>query len=96
MLTCGLVFSTAIDSHQPQTQAAENPYYNYSGRISADSEFILDYKSVSKDDLLKVYGPPAVTHKPARNLYERHYNGSLVQFYVNDGFVSNVQIISYK
>ncbi|MGI2315579.1 immunodominant staphylococcal antigen IsaB family protein, partial [Staphylococcus cohnii] len=47
MLSCGLVFSTAvgaaaIDSHQSQTQAAETPYYNYTGYTSANSEFILD------------------------------------------------------
>lgn len=154
MLSCGLVFSTAIgavaiDSHQPQTQASETPYYNYTGYTSADSNFILDQdfinaikydnltingykidkgssntgetvdiydqsfhkvgknkadsvtfaldgKTVSKGDLLTVYGPSDVTHTPAGNVYKRYYNGTLVQFYVNNGYVTKVQINAEK
>ncbi|WIL69101.1 MULTISPECIES: immunodominant staphylococcal antigen IsaB family protein [Staphylococcus] len=150
MLSCSLVFSTAvgvaaIDSHQSQTQAAETPYYNYTGYTSANSEFILDQdfinaikygnltingykitnsdaetaemvdiydqsfrktgenkadavtfdldgKSVSKNDLLTVYGPSDVTDTPAGHMYERNYNGTSIKFYVNDGYVTKVQI----
>ncbi|MEK4843481.1 hypothetical protein ACUXAH_001625 [Staphylococcus cohnii] len=54
--------------------------------------FDLDGKSVSKNDLLTVYGPSDVTDTPAGHMYERNYNDTSIKFYVNDGYVTKVQI----
>ena len=58
--------------------------------------FELDGKTVSQNDLLEVYGPSDVYETPDGNMYERDYNGTLIQFYENDGYITKVKIQAYE
>lgn len=57
--------------------------------------FDLDGKTVSQNDLLTAYGPSDVYETPSGNMYERDYNGTLIQFFENDGYITKVQINAY-
>lgn len=155
-LASSIVFSSAVglglvnsDNTHIQAQAAETPYYNYTGYTSASSGFVLDQdfinslkydnltingykitrgasetgkivdlydqrfreigenkadavtfdldgKTVSKEDLLKAYGQPiGMPNETPNGLVQKHKIGNkLVQFYMNNGYVTEVQINS--
>lgn len=155
-LASSIVFSSAVglslvnsDSTHTQAEAAETPYYNYTGYTSASSNFVLDQdfinsiqydnltingykitsnsanggkevnaydqtfyktsdnkadsvnfkldgKTVSKEDLLKTYGQPIGMPNDTPNGLDQKYKigDKLVQFYINDGYVTEVQINS--
>lgn len=155
-LASSVVFSSVVgfglvnsDNTHKQAQAAETPYYNYTGYTSTSSNFVLDQdfikslkydsltindykitknssnsgkevnaydqtfyktsdkkadsvdfkldgKTVSKDDLLKAYGQPiGMPNKTPHGLDQQYKVGDkLVQFYINDGYVTEVQINS--
>lgn len=155
-LASSIVFSSAVglglvnsDNTHIQAQAAETPYYNYTGYTSAGSGFVLDQdfinsikydnltingykitkgtseigekvvkydqsfhvlgknkadavtfdldgKTVSKEDLLKAYGQPiGMPSETPNGLVQKHKVGEkLVQFYMKNGYVTEVQINS--
>lgn len=155
-LASSIVFSSVVglslvnsDNTHIQAQAAETPYYNYTGYTSASSGFVLDQdfinslkydnltingykitqgdsetgemvdkydqrfrelgknkadavtfdldgKTVSKEDLLKVYGQPiGMPKETPKGLAQQYEIGDkFVQFYMHDGYVTEVQINS--
>lgn len=155
-LASSIVFSSAVglglvnaDNTHTQVEAAETPFYNYTGYTSASSNFVLDQdfinslkydnltindykitnnsandgkevnsydqtfyktgdnkadsvifkldgKTVSKEDLLKAYGQPiGMPYETPNGLDQKYKIGDkLIQFYINDGYVTEVQINS--
>lgn len=74
----------------------DQTFYGTMGKKADSVDFKLDGKTVSKSDLVKTYGEPSESpsNTPHGSSYSYKIGDKLIQFYINDGYVTEVQINS--